>query len=87
MKTIAATDAKAKFAALLDAVERGETVVITRHGRPIARLAPERGEKNRAEEIARAQKAVAELRAFRKTLPKGLTLDELLSWRHAGHKY
>ncbi|MGO9239149.1 MAG: type II toxin-antitoxin system Phd/YefM family antitoxin [Methylocella sp.] len=33
--------AKAHLSQLLDDVERGETVVITRHGRPIARIVPE----------------------------------------------
>ena len=45
-----AADAKAKFAELLNEVERGRTVRITRHGKPIARLVPE-------EEARRAQAA------------------------------
>ena len=40
MKSISATEAKAKFASLLSDVERGETVEITRHGKTIARLSP-----------------------------------------------
>jgi prevent-host-death family protein len=40
---VTATEAKAKLLALLDAVEQGEEVSITRHGRTIARLAPARG--------------------------------------------
>jgi prevent-host-death family protein len=40
MKPIPAARAKAQFLALLDTVERtGEDVVITRRGRPVARLA------------------------------------------------
>ncbi len=38
MSMHAMSDARANLAALLDAVERGEDVVITRHGRPAARL-------------------------------------------------
>jgi prevent-host-death family protein len=41
MQEANASDAKARLAELLTAVERGETVVITRHGRRIARLMPE----------------------------------------------
>ena len=37
-RTIQASEAKTKLLQLLDAVERGEAFVITRHGRPIARL-------------------------------------------------
>ena len=36
--TITATEAKAKLLSLLDQVEAGEDIEITRHGRPIARL-------------------------------------------------
>ncbi len=38
MITVGAFEAKTKFSELLDRVERGETVVITRHGQPVARL-------------------------------------------------
>lgn len=40
MKTLSATDASRSFAGLLDAVERGESFVITRGGKRIASLAP-----------------------------------------------
>lgn len=33
-------DAKNRLSELLDRVERGETIVITRHGEPVARLVP-----------------------------------------------
>jgi antitoxin (DNA-binding transcriptional repressor) of toxin-antitoxin stability system len=38
MRTVNATTAKRTLGALLDAVELGEVIVITRGGRPIARL-------------------------------------------------
>jgi prevent-host-death family protein len=41
MKQVQAAAAQACFAELLDEVERGETVVITRHGKPVARLVPD----------------------------------------------
>jgi len=40
MVEIGAFDAKNKLSALLDKVERGEEIVITRRGRPVARLVP-----------------------------------------------
>ena len=40
---VTATEAKAKLLALLDAVERGEEIEITRRGKPIARLTAARG--------------------------------------------
>ena len=42
-KTVTATEAKAHILSLLDDVEAGEEVEITRHGRLIARLVPARG--------------------------------------------
>lgn len=40
MLTIGAFEAKNTLGALLDEVERGGEVVITRHGKPVARLVP-----------------------------------------------
>lgn len=41
-KTVTATEAKARILALLDDVEAGEEIEITRHGRLVARLVPAR---------------------------------------------
>lgn len=40
MREVQASEAKTHLPRLLTDVERGETIVITRHGRPIARLIP-----------------------------------------------
>jgi prevent-host-death family protein len=66
---------------LLDDVERGETVIITRHGRPIARLVPET--QRRQEEIRRA---IDDLRALQQRTGT-ITTEELLSAVHEGHRY
>lgn len=42
MRTVTATEASRRFSDLLDAVERGEAVTITRGHRPIATIAPVR---------------------------------------------
>ena len=81
MREIAASQAKTHLPQLLDEVERGETVVITRHGRAIARLVPE-ADRRRAE-IAQA---IDGIRAGRRSIGR-ITADELLSARHEGHKY
>jgi prevent-host-death family protein len=81
MREIPASEAKTHLPRLLGDVERGETIIITRHGRPIARLVPE--DAMREEEIA---KVLADLDDLRKTMP-ALTLDEILSARHEGHNY
>ncbi|MGH9736500.1 MAG: type II toxin-antitoxin system Phd/YefM family antitoxin [Candidatus Acidiferrales bacterium] len=43
MTNIGAFEAKNMLGALLDRVERGEEIVITRHGKPVARLVPNDG--------------------------------------------
>lgn len=42
-RQMTATEVKAKLLALLDEVEAGEEIEITRHGITVARLAPARG--------------------------------------------
>jgi prevent-host-death family protein len=44
-RRMTATDAKARMLSLLDQVQSGEEVEITRHGRTVARLVPARGPK------------------------------------------
>ena len=41
MITVGSFDAKTHLSSLLDKVEAGEQVLITRHGKPVARLIPE----------------------------------------------
>lgn len=81
MREIQASEAKTHLPSILDAVERGETVRITRHGLPIARIVPE--PPRRQEEFDRA---IETIRALRQRTGK-ITLEELLSSRHEGHKY
>ena len=57
MRSVSLAAAKAELSALLDAVEAGEEVVITRRGRPVARVIRERAK-------AQATDWVARLRGF-----------------------
>ena len=76
-----ASEAKAKWAELLNEVERGRTIRITRHGKTIARVVPE-GEVRTAE----VAEAIRELKALSRTFGKS-PLEEILASRHEGHKY
>jgi len=40
VKTMQLREAKAKFSALVEAAEKGETTIVTKHGRPAARIVP-----------------------------------------------
>jgi prevent-host-death family protein len=80
MKQIQASTAKAQLAELLDEVERGETIVITRHGKPIADLKPHAD--SRREEALRAMAKIKELRKH----TGRATVEEILAWRDEGRK-
>ena len=81
MREIQASEAKAHLPRLLDEVERGETIVITRHGRPIARIVPEADRRQ-----VEAEAAIARIQARRAHTGR-VTLGELLAARHEGHRY
>lgn len=81
MREIQASEAKTHLPQILDEVERGETVIITRHGRAIARLVPE-AQRRRAE----IDQVIAELGELRRRVGK-ITVAELLASRHEGHRY
>lgn len=80
MRTIQASEAKTHLPQLLDDVERGETLVITRHGRAIARIVPESSK--RQEEI---DQVVSEIQAARKG-KKRVTVRQILAARDEGRK-
>lgn len=82
MREVQASEAKAHLPQLLDEVERGETVVITRYGRPIARLVPE-AERRQAE----IDEAIEGILALRKRLKNKITVEEILSSIREGRKY
>ena len=72
-------EAKTHLASLLARVERGATVVITRHGKPVAKLTPvETGPMTPKEAVA------AMLRFREKHSLGGLTIKELIN---EGRKY
>jgi prevent-host-death family protein len=61
METVGAFDAKTHLAALLERVEKGETFVITRHGRPVAQLVPvEQRDPDKIRRLIERFEAVAE---------------------------
>ena len=74
MVEVGVFEAKTHLTRLLDQVQRGETITITRHGRPVARLIPAAGSSR--DERRRAISALKKLRAGQ-TLG-GLTVRELI---------
>lgn len=83
MNTIQATEAKARFAELLRTVERGETVVITRHGHAVAHVTPA----HEAEREDYAQAIARFMRRRKEWEPIGMSVEELIQARHEGHRW
>ena len=84
VQSVGAYDAKTHLSELLDRVERGEEIVITRHGRPVARLVPEG-----REDVADALAALDRITARRKALAaRGvrLTQAEIRALREEGRR-
>ena len=80
MKQVQSSIAKAQFSELLDEVERGETVVITRHGKPIAWIVPDEEAR-----LARFDSAVERMNARRKQ-NKPATVEEIIAWKNEGRR-
>ncbi len=81
MESIGAFDAKTRLSELLDRAARGESFVITKHGHPVARLVP-----GGQQDLERVAAAVERLKSFRGKL-KGVTIDEILTDEHEGHRF
>jgi len=92
MQTIQISEAEKDFPRVLDEVERGETVVITRHGREIARVLPGSGaecERQAETEVKidreRVLQAIEGMKELRKKIGR-LSLEEILSARDEGRE-
>jgi prevent-host-death family protein len=66
MSSVGVFEAKARLSELIDQALAGKDVVITRHGRPVARIV---AEKAAGPKDVRA--AIAEIRRYRRTLRTG----------------
>jgi len=80
MQVIQASEAKAKFLSILDQVEHGESITITRHGKQIALITPV--PETTEERAKHAFEKIRELR--RRTQP--VCIEEILSARDEGRR-
>jgi len=72
-------EAKNKLSHLLDLVEQGEEVVITRNGKPVARLvAPGPAEEEKRRRAVEAVEWIREMRKQVKPDPDGLTIRDYI---------
>ncbi len=82
MDTIAAFDAKTRLSELLDRAAKGETFLITKHGRPVGKLGPP----DTMRDPKVISEAVQRLKTFRGTF-KGMSQDELTALKHDMHRF
>jgi prevent-host-death family protein len=78
MREVGTLEARNSLSALLEQVEKGEEITITRHGKPIARLVPAAAGPR---DIKKAREAVRQIRELRKHVkpdPDGLTIRDYI---------
>ena len=80
-KTIGVYDAKTQLSRLIEAVEHGEAYVISRNGRPVARLIAYEDD-HREKALAAADR----IRGLWKTNTP-VSDDEIIDAAHEGHRY
>ena len=72
MLSVGIFEAKARLSQLVERVAQGEEVLVTRHGKPVARLvAPEA-----SSDASALAEWTADLRAFRRGIDRGANLGE-----------
>lgn len=91
MITVGAFEAKTKFSELLDRVERGEDVVVTRHGKRVVRFMRIDDEAERAARMQQSAGALARLRALGVEIAsqnedRPITIEDVLAWRDEGRR-
>jgi prevent-host-death family protein len=82
MQEIGAFEAKNRLSALLERVEQGEEFVITRRGRPVAKLVPAKTETDRE----RARKAAQRIRERARKFGGPFDWDEWKKHRDEGRR-
>jgi prevent-host-death family protein len=85
MREVRASEVEGHLAQLLDEIEQGKSIVITRRGRRIARIVPEN--ERRPEDVDAAVSAMKELAKEIRAQCGEMTIEEILALRHEGHKY
>lgn len=78
VETVGIYEAKTHLPRLVSRVEQGLEVLITRHGKPVARLIPFRDDEAKRAALAR----LGELRSS--VIGPPVTRDEILGWVHEG---
>jgi prevent-host-death family protein len=84
MKHVGVFEAKTRLSRLIEQVEQGGEVVITRHGKPVAKLVRAADQRHDARAIARRRKAIAELRKMARRRGLRVPPEEIKAWTEEG---
>ncbi len=85
MKQVGIFEAKTHLSSLVDEVEKGGEVLITRHGKPVARLV-QAVDKHSPEAIAKRRAALARLDEIASRLKINPTHEEIKAWINEGRR-
>lgn len=83
MKHVGIFEAKTNLSSLVEQVEGGQEIVITRHGKPVARLVRAE-ERHTPEAISRRRQAIATLREMARKRGLMVSQEEIKSWIEEG---
>ena len=79
MREVGTFEARNSFSALLERVEKGEEITITRHGKPVARLVPPARSETQQAQAREAARAIREMRKQVGPDPDGLTVRDYVA--------
>lgn len=87
--TFGVFDAKSRFSELIDRAERGEEIIVTRHGRVVARIAPPEDVAAPMRTAKEAEAVVERFRALRDDIRATggpVTRAEIRAWIREGQR-
>ena len=86
MKQVGIFDAKTHLSSLVDEVEKGGEIVITRHGKPVAKLvrAEKPDDRLSPEQVEKRRQALKELREIGLRLKINATHEQIKAWIEEG---
>lgn len=83
MKHVGMFEAKTHLSSLVEEVERGHDIMITRHGKPVAKLVRARAELT-PEQIAERKEAIKRLQKIAARVKINATQEEIKEWINEG---
>lgn len=83
MKHVGIFEAKTNLSRLIEQVEKGQEITITRHGKPVVKLVPARAGLT-PEQIAERKEAIRRLQEIAAKLKINATQEEIKAWINEG---